>query len=361
MTTPIEEILGSVKEGWNYVDSLNPQALGVAPIERVAPTDGNPRQITSNTFDAAGLYTGSPNPMNGIQRLVPEGSKQSRDDPLTMRQITGTLPTREMYREVKPFNGNPPRTPRPGCTPVTDLLIPETSTMAYTDEFFEQPNAKLFLQNVQPNIFSYAVDLTPINALASGISYTPQIPPRFRDQVYNNHDGLTYPIYTRIDPQLIRDQGVPARLLEQPVRSNWSDKYSSWDAAPGSYNYEDIYDPRFTGYGDPYRSYSDVNLGNVNYYYSDVDAMRRPNFITRSKVDTIEFTSPQGKVSPHYQRTASLADSRPYVENQWMNDSLYFRESLQESQMRPAMARQWQTRYGPLSRAAHSNFKSGPN
>ena len=135
--------------------------------------------------------------------------------------------------------------------------------MTYTDEFFEQPNANLFLQNIQPNIYSYSVETTPINALASGISYTPQIPPRFRDQVYNNHDRLTYPIYTRIDPQLIRDQGVPARLLEQPVRGDWSAQYSSWEAAPGSINYEDIYDGRFTGYGDPYRSYSDVNLGQV--------------------------------------------------------------------------------------------------
>jgi hypothetical protein len=361
MTTPIEEILRQpMREGWSYVDSLNPRALGVAPIERISPTDGRPREVTANTWENAGLYAGPGNPMNGVQAPYPYGARPSRDTPITMREITGNLPTREQYGAVKPFNGTPPRTPRPGCTPVTDLLIPETSTMAYTDEFFEQPNAKLFLQNVQPNIYSYAVDLTPINSLASGISYTPQIPPRFRDQVYNNHDGLTYPIYTRIDPQLIRDHGMPARLLEQPVRSNWSDKYSSWEAAPGSVNIDNIYDPRYVGNGDPYRSYSDVNLGNVNYYYSDIDSAKRPNFITRSKVDFIEFTDPQGKISPHYQRTASLADSRPFVENAWMQNSLYFRESLMESQSRPANARSWQQRYAPLSRAAHSNFKSGP-
>lgn len=361
MTTPIEEVMRQpVRERWSYVDSLNPLTLGVAPIESVAPTDGSPREVTDNSWSNAGLYAGPGNPMNGIRRPYPGGATVSPDVPVTMREITGNLPTKEMYGPVKPYNGSFPRTPRPGCTPVTDLLIPETSTMAYTDEFFAQPNAKLFLQNIQPNIFSYAVDLTPVNALASGISYTPQMPPRFRDQVYNNHDRVTYPIYTRIDPQLIRDQGVPARLLEQPVRGDWSDKFSSWDAAPGSFNYEDIYDPRYNGYGDPYRSYSDVNLGNVNYWYGDVDTYKRPNFVTRSKVDFIEFTNPMGKITPHYQRTASLNDARPYVENQFQQDALYFRESLIESQSRVANARAWQQRFAPLSRAAHSNFPAGP-
>jgi hypothetical protein len=233
--------------------------------------------------------------------------------------------------------------------------------MAYTPEFFEQPAARQFLQNVQPNIFSYAVDTTPINALASGITYTPQIPPKFRDQVLTHPEGLTYPIYTRVDPQLIRDDGVPARLLEQPVRGDWSANYSSWEAAPGSVNFEDIYDGRFTGYGDPYRSYSDVNLGQVQYYYSDVDAYHYPNFVTRSKVDFIEFTDPMGKVKPYYERTAGLADARPFVENQWVNDSNYFRENLMESQMRKRNSELWQLRQSPISRAANARWMtSGP-
>jgi hypothetical protein len=230
--------------------------------------------------------------------------------------------------------------------------------MVYTDEFFKQDNARLFMQSVQPNILSYSVDTTPINSLASGISYTPQMPPKFRDQVYNRPDGVTYPIYTRIDPQLIREDGVPARLLEQPVRGDWSAQYSSWDAAPGSVNYEDIYDGRFTGYGDPYRSLSDVNLGNVSYYYSDIDAYRYPNYVTRSKVDFIEFTDPMGKVQPYYQRTAGLNDARPFVENQFLSDSTYFRENISESQMRKRNSELWQLRFAPISKAANTRYFS---
>lgn len=336
------------KEGYAYIDTLNPNALDVTPISRITPFDGNPVEVTNApeskqqlpSWKMAEKSKSSANSNNVITSYA---------QPLTFLEAQDSLPT----------NYNNTSKIRPGCTPVTDMLIPETSTMVYNDEFFEQPNANLFLQNIQPNIYSYAVDTTPINSLASGITYTPQIPTRFRDQVYNSTDGLTYPIYTRIDPQLIRDQGVPARLLEQPVRGDWSAKYSGWEAAPGSYNYEDIYDPRYQGAGDPYRSYSDVMLGNVQYYYGDVDSYRIPNFVTRSKTDFIEFTNPQGKVLPHYQRTAGLNDARPFVDNTWMNDSLYFRESIMESNMRPANARAWQQRYAPLSRASHSYTKSG--
>jgi hypothetical protein len=298
----------------NYINSTNEPKYGIPAITRNQIGDINPAEIT------------------------PDG-KLSKDQPITMA---------------------PPM--RTGCTPVTNLLLPETSTMVYTDEFFKQPDAKLFLQTIQPNIYSYAVDTTPVNSLANGISYTPQIPPKFRDQVYNRDTGHTYPIYTRVDPQLIRDEGVPARLLEQPVRGDWSANYSSWNPPAGSVNYEDIYDPRFTGYGDPYRSFTDVNLGQVNYYYSDIDAYRYPNFITRSKVDYIDYTDPMGRVKPEYQRTAGLSDVRPFVENQFTSDQMYFRESIMESNMRPANARMWQLRYnGGLSRAANAqHFKSGP-
>ncbi len=304
------------REYFSYLDSTNNFALGINPIERVAPNDRNPREIATSSMDQP-------------RTMVPLHSKQPA--------------------------------PRAGCTPITDLVLSEASTMVYTDEFFEQPNAKLFLQNVQPNIYSYAVDTTPINALASGISYTPQIPPKFRDQVYTLPDGNTYPIYTRVDPQLIRDDGVPARVLEQPVRGDWSAKYASWEAAPGSIDYENIYDPRFTSYGDPYRSYSDVNLGQILYYYSDVDQYRMPNYVTRSNVDFIEYTNPMGKVKPYFQRTAGTQDARPYVENQFQSDALFFRENLSESMSRKMNSESWQGRFSPISRAANSKFISGPN
>lgn len=301
--------------GYNYIDTTNPKARSVYPNVRVSAGDYSPTEVLPDGTP----YNPQPKTMQLTQKFGPKISSSG------------------------------------GCTPITDLLLPETSTMIYTDEFFKQPNANLFLQNIQPNIYSYSVDLTPINSNI-GISYTPQIPPKFRDQVYNMPENATYPIYTRIDPQLIRDDGVPARLLEQPIRDNWSADYSNFNPPPGSINFEEIYDPRFASYGDPYRSYSDVNLGQVQYYYSDVDAYRYPNFITRSKVDFIEYTDPMGTVKPYYQREASLGDVRPFVENQWMSDSTYFRENIMESQMQKRNSELWQNRYAPISKAAHTRF-----
>lgn len=311
------------REGFAYIDTTKPCARDVMPITRLAPMDHAPVEVT-------------------------EDQQPSMVQPLTMAMQQQGFP-------------QPAGKYKPQCTPVTDLLLPETSTMVYTDEFFNQPAARLFLQNIQPNIYSYSVDTTPINNLANGITYTPQRPPKFRDQVYNRPDGMTYPIYTRIDPQLIRDQGVPARLLEQPVRSDWSAKYSSWDPPAGSVNVEDIYDGRFTGYGDPYRSYSDVTLGNVNYYYSDVDAFRSPNYVTRSKTDFIEYVTPMGQVKPYYERTAGLNDTRPLVATQFDSDQIYFRENISSSQMDKRNSELWQLRFAPLSRSSNTrSFTSGP-
>ena len=304
-------------EGYDYIDTTDSNSRSVFPNVRTAVNDFSPREV------------------------LPNGSSL-KPQPMTME-----LSDKFADKGAKIRHNS--------CTAVNDLLLPESSTMVYTDEFFKQPNANLFLQNIQPNIYSYAVDLTPINSNI-GISYTPQIPPVFRDQVYNMAENATYPLYTSVDPQLIREDGVPARLAEQPVRNEWSAKYSSFNPPPGSINFEDIYDPRFANYGDPYRSYSDVNLGNVQYYYSDVDAYRYPNFITRSNVDFIEYTDPMGTVKPYYQRTATLNDVRPFVENQFMMDTTYFRENIMESAMQRRNSQLWQNRFAPQSRAAHTRY-----
>jgi hypothetical protein len=338
--TPIKQIISNIsrqprqsfpvkrREGYTYIDSTNPNTWLPPAIERQAPFDKHPLEVTPN----GNIYPDQP---------------VSMSETPYKQQLPTAQQRLEYALQTKSVGGN--------CTPITDQLIPETSSMVYTDEFFQQPEARLFLNNVQPNIYSYNVDLTPINANI-GISYTPQIPPKFRDQVYNLAENATYPLYTRIDPQLIRKDGVPARLAEQPIRNEWSGEYSSFNPPPGSVDWTDVYDPRFTSYGDGTRAYQDVNLGQTQYYYSDVDAYRYPNYVSRSKVDFIEYTTPMGTVKPYYVRQAGLDDVRPYVANQWMNDTNYFRENLSEEQSRKMNARTWQLRYAPQSKANHAHY-----
>jgi hypothetical protein len=235
-------------------------------------------------------------------------------------------------------------------------------------------NNRFYLQDIQPNVYSFSYDPTPINSNI-GITYTPQIPPR-TTRVMCTEDGQTYPLYTRvdnagalmdranpeytrIDPQLIRDNVPPQRMEELPPRGQWSAKPSQYEAASSGINGQ-IYDPRFTGYGDAYRGYQDIELGNVKYYYTDVDAYRTPNFVIRNKVDHVDLQQPMGDIYSTYPREAALEDVRDIVNNDWMAKSTEFREDLMERQMRKSNARQWQLRFAPRSKGAHlSTFTSG--
>jgi hypothetical protein len=223
---------------------------------------------------------------------------------------------------------------------------------------FVQGNNKFYMQDIQPNVYSFTYDPTPINSNI-GITYAPQNPPLQRVNMCTP-DGKNYPVFTRIDPQLIREDVHPQRREELPSRGPWSEKYGDFEASTSTDGVTSIYDPRFTGYGDEYRSYHDVNLGNVKYYYTDVDAYRNPNFVVRNKVDHVDMKQPMGDIYSSYPREASLEDVREIVNNDWMAKSMEHREDLMAQQMTKSNRRNWQMRYAPRSRGANlSTFSSG--
>jgi len=276
----------------------------------------------------------------------PNGALQNRyGQPGTLQGMDSSYHT---MNRVPPGQNWQPHT-------VMSQMVPQSPTYVYTDDYFTQPDRRLFLQDIQPKLYSYTVDQQPINSNI-GITYAPQNPPPVLDQITDNH--LSRPIYTRVDPQLVRTDGTRALQQIQPTRTNWSEEYSDFVPPEGSINFEDIYDPRFTSYGDPYRSYSDINLGQVQYYYSDVDAYRMPNFATRSNVDFIEYRTPQGQIWPEYQRTAGVDDVRSHVESQYAADNTFHREDLMALQMNKANRVAWAQRYAPLRQRganAHSS------
>ncbi len=138
---------------------------------------------------------------------------------------------------------------------------------------------------------------------------------------------------------------------------------------PAPISQADVRDTRFTSYGDPMRAYYNIEEGDIQYYYGDVDAYREPVFTTRTKVDHIDFTDPMGRVKPRYVREnctenkwaceakklpnqnveydLGLDNIREQVEDAFTRDSLFYRESLMESQMGRDNARRWQFRYRP--------------
>jgi len=95
---------------------------------------------------------------------------------------------------------------------------------------------------------------------------------------------------------------------------------------------EDIYDPRFTGYGTSYRSYFDEFVGQPRFYYDDVDAMRMPNYLVRSKIDHLDFADQYGPMSDEYMNKNEYI--REMTNQSFLDNSLSFRNELQERLMR---------------------------
>lgn len=323
--------ISTISERYNYEDVQNKNFIKYIPLRGDEDmTLKRPELTLANNQGVAGFL---PNEM--IEQSIFREQRQVMEDNKLKNRAA------HMY------------TSEPNALPPKNLMINKTPISMYGPGMVNVPERTKYTQNIQPNIYSFSDTAEPINA-NMGISYNPDLPPRVVDQVAM-YDGA-YPLYHRIDPQLVREGGIPkGRLDEMPRRTQWSAKYNTYDTIDGSVNFEDIYDPRFTGYGDEYRSYVDINLGNVQYYYSDIDAYRDPNFGTRSKVDFIDFVDPMGRIKPEYSRQVGLNDVKENVQSQYDADSIYFREDLMERLMRKRNQELWQLRAAPLRKSAHSN------
>lgn len=201
----------------------------------------------------------------------------------------------------------------------------------------------------QPINANYGISAIPSWDMSSEKKYYTQE----ADKFYSKSDVAekTQQIaYDRYDPQLIRDYGPEGRKAEQPLRSEWSARLHPYEAKnPPDFN--SVFDPRFTGYGDPYRSYLDADLGQISYFYGDINAYKHPVFVTRSKVDFIEQRQPMGKIEPLYLRDRSMCldEAVEMAQDRWFTDTTQFREGLMASQMQKRNGEMWQNRYAPLS------------
>ena len=109
----------------------------------------------------------------------------------------------------------------------------------------------------------------------------------------------------------------------------------------------DIYDPRFTGYGTSYRSYVEPVTGQVRFYYDDVDAHKRPNYLCRSKVDFIPSSMTTQPIPNTEYFNKQNRYARTIANDAFMDDTISFRTDMQERLMRKANANLQQSRRFP--------------
>lgn len=179
---------------------------------------------------------------------------------------------------------------------------------------------QLHMQNVGSDMFDIDEVIEPINS-STGISYAQQLHPTTRVETPYG------PIYTEHDSVLTRN------------------KYMQ---GPETVNEANVYDPRFTGYGSSNRSYEDKQLGQTRYFYDDVNAVRMPNYISRSNLDFASYADSYGPLRDFNRYgNVNTADIRQFAQNSFLQAGIDQRESVSQSLLRKRNSEMWQVRYAP--------------
>lgn len=201
----------------------------------------------------------------------------------------------------------------------SNLAVPNCSQSENLTEF----NRNLHTQIVTPGVYSKNNVNNPVNN-NMGISFQQQFEP-----VSCNRDdkGLTYTLH---DPRVVEPVNVAPPKKPTP-------------------NYANVFDPRFYGYGTSYRTYTDPMLGQTKFLYDDVNAVRMPNYVTRSKIDFLPYADTYDTQQPGEEHgNPHNAHIRTLVQDSWLKNSIDFRNDLTERRMRKINAEAWRRKQAPL-------------
>lgn len=149
--------------------------------------------------------------------------------------------------------------------------------------------------------------------------------------------------YVSNDPRLISaSHGGQVLLLDRPPR----DSSVLID--------QTMTDPSLNGFGQNYKTYSDINAGYINYYVdkSIQDPFFLPVFSTSAYSQATLYKDPMGSFKPQYNRT-SLTSTNPVGPTRdhyqgglsWMEDSTNHREDLLARQMQKKNEQRWEPRW----------------
>lgn len=188
-------------------------------------------------------------------------------------------------------------------------------------------NENLFTSIITPGMYTHTQVNEPINSNI-GISFQQQFEPV---TTYRDDKGLQY---VQHDPRMY----VP----EQPAPSSGP---CLTDAA----RYDNVYDPRFYGYGTSYRSYIHPVTGQPRFMYDDINSIRMPNYLTRNKLDHLPYGDTYGPIQDGSESgNVHNPHIRTLAQDSWMRDSIQFREDLMERRMRKVNAEAWQRKQAPF-------------
>lgn len=202
-------------------------------------------------------------------------------------------------------------TPQKHCKNIQHSSMPNIQNTTQIDE--------LFTHTIQPDVFIKSEVIEPVISNI-GITYPEQNP--HVTKRFDSHGNLFY-----------EEESIPnenKQIFNHKIEQE-----------P---NYENVYDPRFTGYGTSYRVYNENVTGQPRFYYDDVNSVRMPNYISRSKIDIQPFSND--------------IDTRQLANQAYLNDTLNMRNDLMYSISKKINRDNWQKRYAPI-RTSNSRMIGG--
>lgn len=251
------------------------------------------------------LITGTAHPRTKIAPIIPARPLDItywRENPMVNLSIINKR--KQTYNSLAGYD----------TTELTEMKCDSIRDELYT----ENPNP--LVQTIQPGVYTLPYEYEPINANL-GISDTPQ----FEKISSNKQDG-----------NVIFQQNPVRENFESIKKNNIVDDVSIYN----------VFDPRFSGYGSDNRNYLDPMLNQTRYYYDDIDAIRRPNYIVRSKLDSCT-TSFGDQYGPMRKYQLNLNETRPLAEKMYLENNLNHRNDLMESLMSKRNSEKWQSRAAP--------------
>jgi len=213
-----------------------------------------------------------------------------------------------------------------------DLPVNYSPTECQENDDVKMLNEEIFTSIITPDTYYKTDVIEPISSNI-GISFTQQIPGRIKTK-----NGLET-LYTAsnkynsdMDPE---NKSIPNNQF-----------ISTYD----------VYDPRYNGYGTSYRSYVDTMTGQPRFYYDDVDAIRRPNYISRSKVDHIPENITYGPVVSKEEFYDNNKKSRNIADDAFTDQTIQFRTEMMTRLLRKQNANAWQQKLAPIGAKQQSSM-----
>ncbi len=227
--------------------------------------------------------------------------------------------------------------------------IKQEHIIRQTGQFDTTEEADMYAIPQQPGIYTSTDVYQPINS-TNGIAIVPEFPKNTilfetptADIYYDTNTGKNYIVSdTNTHTDVYTPNAKPSCTSADGCRADIQRKIVVDDKP----NLSSMYDPRASGYGSDNRSYLDEQMGQTRYFYDDIDAIRMPQYIVRSKLDSCltPCGDSYGKVNSG---SLGLFEARAAAEKSWVDNSLAFRESMMKSLMRKHNEEQVQKRAAP--------------